>query len=90
MTARSGHNLRDAPRLTPREVSVLMLVAEGWTNKSVAGRLGISRKTVETYVHRLYRKILGEDLDDGKSHRVEIAVRYWRWVREATDSAGAG
>lgn len=37
-------------RLTPRQREVLQLVAEGLTTREIAGRLGISEKTVE--VHR--------------------------------------
>jgi DNA-binding NarL/FixJ family response regulator len=37
-------------RLTPRHREVLQLIAEGRTNKEIAGRLGISVRTVE--VHR--------------------------------------
>ena len=53
---------RVAPRseckpLTPRERSVLQLIAEGYTNKQVARQLGIGQKTVETYRLSLRTKL---------------------------------
>jgi DNA-binding NarL/FixJ family response regulator len=42
--------------LTPREQSVLELVAEGLMNKEIAGRLNTSVRNVEKYVSRLFGK----------------------------------
>lgn len=42
--------------LTPREQSVLDLVAEGLMNKEIAGRLDTSVRNVEKYVSRLFSK----------------------------------
>lgn len=42
--------------LTPREQSVLDLVAEGLMNKEIAGRLKTSVRNVEKYVSRLFSK----------------------------------
>lgn len=44
-------------RLTPREREVFKLVAEGLSNKEIAFRLGISRKTVDTHHSRICRKL---------------------------------
>lgn len=44
-------------RLTPREREVLRLVAEGYTNISVASQLSISQRTVETHRANLMRKL---------------------------------
>ena len=43
--------------LTPRERSVLQLVADGCTNKQIARRLGISLQTVQTYRISLRSKL---------------------------------
>lgn len=38
-----------AAQLSPRQREVMLLVAEGYSNKQVAAKLGISARTVETY-----------------------------------------
>jgi two-component system, NarL family, nitrate/nitrite response regulator NarL len=43
--------------LTTREKEVLELIAEGLTGGQIARRLGVSQKTVESHVGRLYAKL---------------------------------
>lgn len=43
--------------LTDRELEILRLVATGRSNKEMAARLGISRRTVETHRENLMRKL---------------------------------
>jgi DNA-binding CsgD family transcriptional regulator len=43
--------------LTPREMEVLSLIAEGSTNKLIARRLDISLHTVKFHVESLFRKL---------------------------------
>jgi two-component system response regulator NreC len=43
--------------LSPREIEVLRLIALGHTSAEVASRLHLSRRTVETYRSRIYRKL---------------------------------
>jgi NarL family two-component system response regulator YdfI len=43
--------------LTPREVEILGLMAEGLVNKTIAARLGISEHTVKTHVTSLFAKL---------------------------------
>jgi DNA-binding CsgD family transcriptional regulator len=45
------------PRLSQREMQVLVLVAEGEPTRRIAGLLGISRETVETHVRAGMRKL---------------------------------
>lgn len=45
------------PELSPREEKVLDLLAEGLSNRLIAERLGISVKTVESYLENLKRKL---------------------------------
>ena len=50
--ARSG-----SPTLTLREITILQLLADGLSLRQVGTRLGISHKTVESHVTKLYRKL---------------------------------
>ncbi len=71
LTQRGGISQTPAPiqiDLTPREQSVLDLVAEGLMNKEIARRLETSVRNVEKYVSRLFSKT-------GTNSRTEL-VRY--------------
>ena len=57
-----------APRLTPRELEVLSLTAEGLTSKEIARELGISPRTADVHRTHLIHKL-------GLRNRVE-AVHY--------------
>jgi DNA-binding NarL/FixJ family response regulator len=45
------------PQLTPREVDVLVALADGLTYRSTAVRLGVKWTTVQTLAHRCYEKL---------------------------------
>jgi DNA-binding CsgD family transcriptional regulator len=51
------HGSTNAFGLTARELEVLRLVATGATNKTIAGKLGISEKTVDRHVSNLFSKL---------------------------------
>jgi DNA-binding NarL/FixJ family response regulator len=60
--------LREAIRtLTPRELEIVRLVAEGLRNRAVAERLFISEGTVKIHLHRIYEKL-------GIDGRFELAL----------------
>lgn len=44
-------------RLTPRELELLSVLADGWTNLQIATRTGISENTVKYHLKNLYDKI---------------------------------
>ena len=44
-------------QLTPRELSTLRLMADGKSNKEIAGELGISERTVKTHLGHLFEKL---------------------------------
>jgi PAS domain S-box-containing protein len=57
--AAAGDGPTGAPELTPREVEVLTLLAQGQATKEIAHTLGVSVKTVETHRQHIMEK-LGE------------------------------
>jgi len=70
--------IRTAPRRpSDREVEVLTLVCAGATNDEIGGRLGVSDKTVESHLRRLFDRY-------GVLSRTELAVLALRegWVAE--------
>jgi DNA-binding NarL/FixJ family response regulator len=46
-----------ATRLTPRELSILRLVADGLGTTDIAGRLYLGESTVKTHLNRIFRKL---------------------------------
>ena len=57
--------------LTPRELDVLELVAEGLSNQRIGARLGIAEPTVKSHVSQICAKLGAENRTDA----VRIAVR---------------
>src|SRR3954470_4142907 len=57
--------------LTEREREVLRMVGTGHTTREIAGRLGISAKTVENHKHRIFSKLGVHN----QAHAVSIAMR---------------
>jgi DNA-binding CsgD family transcriptional regulator len=47
----------DAEQLTPQELQIALVVAEGLSNRDVGARLFLSPKTVEFHLTRIYRKL---------------------------------
>jgi len=71
LTASSPTGALPHLRLTPRQVEIARLVAEGLTNRAIAKRLFISERTAEGHVEQIRNKL-------GFSSRAQIAA----WVAE--------
>ncbi len=72
--ARAGSGTDDGwieQPLTPREIEVLQLLAEGLSNKSIAGRLGISDQTAKFHVASIMSKLGASNRTDA----VRLALR---------------
>jgi DNA-binding NarL/FixJ family response regulator len=60
-------------RLTPRELEVLSLMAEGRSNHAIATRLVLTAKTVETHVRTIFQKLdLPQAADDHRRVRAVL------------------
>jgi DNA-binding NarL/FixJ family response regulator len=70
VAARLAEHLADEA-LTPREVEVLRLVAEGGRNKEIADQLSISEETVKVHVKHVMEKLGASD----RTEAVAIGVR---------------
>ena len=75
---RTGTSPRD--ELTPQELQVALVVAEGVTNREAAARLFLSPKTIEVHLSHAYRKL-------GVRTRTELSRRIAS--HRATDSSRA-
>jgi NarL family two-component system response regulator LiaR len=51
------HSSGAAPALTPRETTVLRLIAHGHTNRAIADQLTVSEETVKTHVGNILTKL---------------------------------
>jgi DNA-binding NarL/FixJ family response regulator len=58
--------------LTPTELKVVELVAQGMSNKDIAEKLSVSQRTIESHVSNMLNKT-------GLSNRTELA----RWAIES-------
>jgi DNA-binding CsgD family transcriptional regulator len=60
--------------LTPRELEVLALLAEGASNKAIARQLGISAHTVKFHVASLIDKLDAVSRTDAVAHAARLGV----------------
>ena len=77
---RTAHGTADSgiPSLTKRELQLARLVVDRKTNTQIAAELFLSRKTVETHLRNIFRKL-------GVANRVELA----RALEQADRAEGA-
>jgi ATP/maltotriose-dependent transcriptional regulator MalT len=48
---------REELSITPRELEILELIAQGHSNREIAGKLFVSENTVKTHSSRVFDKI---------------------------------
>jgi DNA-binding NarL/FixJ family response regulator len=78
-----AHQSSALDSLTPRELEVLALVAEGHSNASLAAALSLSERTVMAHMRSVFTK-LGL-VDDGTTHRRVLAVVTYLGSRQGSD-----
>jgi DNA-binding CsgD family transcriptional regulator len=72
--------------LTPRELEVLALIAEGRTDRGIAQSLFVTPKTVEAHVRSIFRK-LGLPTETTENRRVHAVLAFLRAARYDSTSA---
>ncbi len=55
--ARGATTPSDTHGLSPRELEVVRLVAQGKTNREIAGELGVSERTIDRHVSNIFTKL---------------------------------
>lgn len=71
-TRQPGERLDEA--LTPREIEVLNLLAEGLPNKAIAARLGISDQTVKFHVSSICGKLPARNRTDAVRRAIRRGI----------------
>jgi two-component system nitrate/nitrite response regulator NarL len=66
-----GEPTASVPDLTPREIEIIRFVAEGYSNKAIAGWLNVTEPSVKVQIRRLLRKV-------GATNRTQAAI----WAME--------
>jgi DNA-binding NarL/FixJ family response regulator len=80
----------DSGALTPRERSVLQLIAEGYSSVEIGTRLGISSKTVGTHRERLMAKIGTQSVAGLTKYAIRHRLTDLTTCRSAVDRARSG
>ena len=62
---------RERPMLTPSELRVLIMVAQGYTDKQIASRFNLSERTVRNHVYYILLKL-------NLKNRTQAALYAWR------------
>ena len=73
----SAHTRTHTPleELTPRELEILALIAEGRSNTAIAETLVVTKRAVERHINAIFRKLDLEESED-VSRRVTAALLY--------------
>ena len=80
--------------LTPRQLEVLSLLAEGYSNPTIAEKLILTTKSVENYVNAIFQKLeLSPSSEDNEQFhpRVKAArlfMDYMGYARAMVDALG--
>lgn len=68
---KSGRPELGAGELTPRQIEILQLVAQGLSNKELAGRLSVSEHTIKYHLGEIYQRLHLKNRDQA----VEYALK---------------
>ncbi len=63
-------------RLTPRQMDILELIAQGYSNAAIAERLVLAEKSVENQINLLYQQLEIDRSTSGVQPRVKAVLTY--------------
>lgn len=75
-----NHEIRKP--FSDRENEVLDLVAQGLSNKAIAKKLFVAKRTLEYHINSIFRKMNIDHKDTEKNARVEAATKYVNQYRD--------
>ncbi len=75
VTARHRNEHSPLAQLTPRELEILGMVAQGLNNQAIADELVLTKRAVEKHINEIFRKLELTAAPD-ISHRVKAALIY--------------
>lgn len=75
-----------AAHLTDREIDVLVLLVDGWSNKDIANHLGIGEDTVTTHVRRIFDEFGATKRVEAVTTSVVLGVIHLSDARRARDA----
>jgi two-component system nitrate/nitrite response regulator NarL len=67
LQATQGLTNKVAPRLSPKEISIISYISQGKRNKEIAHHIGTSEQVIKNYLRKIYDKL-------GVSDRLELAL----------------
>jgi|BEDMetMinimDraft_2_1075160.scaffolds.fasta_scaffold04634_2 NarL family two-component system response regulator LiaR len=68
--------LPEGQLLSPREIEIIKLLAQGLSNKQIAVKLGISRRTVERHLETIYNKMAVNNRTEAVMKAVQLRLLY--------------
>ena len=74
ISARAAASVEEEATLSPRELEVLALLAEGASNKTIARQLGISVHTAKFHVGSIVDKLDATGRTDAVTHAARLGV----------------
>jgi DNA-binding NarL/FixJ family response regulator len=75
LLARRSHTGRPLGRLTPRELEVLELMAQGRSNAAIAAQLVVTERAIAKHTSNIFTK-LGLEVSDDDNRRVLAVLAY--------------
>ena len=67
--------------LSPRQLHVLSMLAQGHSCQEMADQLGLEPSTVRSHLHAIYQRL-------GVKNKTQAASVYWRWIRQFGEMNG--